>query len=122
MCKKRIEKRLNQQNEVTITVVSDVSQSPAKRVSYNLTKDISASGVKLVSNCFLPKGALLKINLTLNNPPQMIRVLGKVQWSKSILADELFEVGSPTPFPRIYPSLWPNNKVSRRSRLGRISM
>jgi hypothetical protein len=93
MCKKRIEKRLNQQNEVTITVVSDVSQSPAKRVSYNLTKDISASGVKLVSNCFLPKGALLKINLTLNNPPQMIRVLGKVQWSKSILADELFEVG-----------------------------
>ena len=93
MCKQRIEKRLNQQNEVTITVVSDVSQSPAKRVSYNLTKDISANGVKLLSNCFLSKGALLKINLTLNNSHQMIRVLGKVQWSKSILADELFEVG-----------------------------
>ena len=94
MGKKRIENRLNQQNKVTITVVSGVSQLPAKRIIYNLTKDISVRGAKLRSNCFLRKGALLKINLTLNNPtPQIIRVIGKVQWVKSIFTDELFEVG-----------------------------
>lgn len=93
MNKQRSEKRLHQQNNVTISVVSGVSQSPAKRISYSLTKDISASGAKLQSNCFLPKDALLRINLTLNNPPRIIRVLGKVQWVRSIFTDEMFEVG-----------------------------
>ena len=89
----KIEKRMRRRNKAMITVVSGVSQSQAKRISYNLTEDISASGVKLRSNCFLPKGALLKINLTLDDPPRIIPVLGKVQWAKSVYTDELFEVG-----------------------------
>ena len=93
MSEQRSEKRVNKNNMVTITIVSGDSQSPAKRISYSLTKDISASGAKLRSNCFLPKDALLKIHLTLNDPPRIIPVLGKVQWVRSIFTDELFEVG-----------------------------
>lgn len=94
MSKQRSEKRFHHQSEVTITVVSGVSQSQAKWISHSLTKDISVSGAKLRSNYFLPKGTLLKINLTLNDPtPRIIHVLGKVQWVRSIFSDELFEVG-----------------------------
>jgi hypothetical protein len=93
MSKQRSEKRSQQQNKVTINVISGASESPVNRFSYNLTKDISASGAKLRSNCFLPKGALLKINLTLNDPLRIIRVLGRVQWVRSVFTNELFEVG-----------------------------
>ena len=89
----RVAKRLQQQNKVTITVVSGLRQPVPKGISYNLTQDISASGAKLRSNTFLPKDAILKIELTLSDPLRVIRVLGKVQWVKSLFADELFEVG-----------------------------
>ncbi len=89
----RTARRLREENKVKISVVSGGAQAPATGISYNLTKDISALGAKLRCNCFLPKGALLKIELTLSESPRMIRVLGKVQWVRSLYADEQFEVG-----------------------------
>jgi hypothetical protein len=48
---------------------------------------------KLRSNTFLPKDALLKIEVKLADPLRIVRVVGRVQWVKSLFADELFEVG-----------------------------
>ena len=90
---KRIAKRVMQENKVTIKVVSEFGQSSARKVTYNLTRDISATGAKLRSNNFLPKEALLKIELRLKDPPRMVKVFGRVQWVKSLYGGETFELG-----------------------------
>lgn len=90
---KRRAKRIKEETQVTITLLSKDAIDPGKKLSYHLTKDISSVGLKILANTFLPINSMLKIELALSKPPKLISAFGKVRWVKSRYADELFEIG-----------------------------
>jgi 23S rRNA-/tRNA-specific pseudouridylate synthase len=93
MKEKRRAPRLQEENEVTITVVSGGDNLPKERVIYNHSKNISISGAKIQAHLFLPVETLLMIEMTLSTVRQMITVIGKVKWIKIIYEDEAYEAG-----------------------------
>ena len=93
MFDKRKSKRLTEDNEITIRVVSKENMSPGKNIIYHLSKDISSSGARIQSNVFLPVDTLIKIKLNLKDPPRMVAALGKVKWIRSLSGDESYEAG-----------------------------
>lgn len=93
MKEERREKRLKEESEITITVVTGVKKCSTGKVIYNFSKDISASGAKIQSNIFLPVDTLLKIDFKLKNLQQMITAMGKVKWIKIIYEDECYDAG-----------------------------
>ena len=93
MEEKRVAPRLEEENEVTITVISNRKNLPKEKTIYNDMTDISASGVKIHTNILLPVDTLLNIDFTLKNLQQKINAIGKVKWIKIIIDDESYEAG-----------------------------
>lgn len=94
MYERRRAPRLAEKNEITITTLSRGEKSPEGKIIYNHSMDISVLGTRIKSNSFLPIDTLLKIDITLKNPNQMmITAVGKVKWIKSLFADESYEAG-----------------------------
>jgi c-di-GMP-binding flagellar brake protein YcgR len=85
--------RLNEENEVTIAVVSGEGNLPEETVIHNRSKDISVSGARIQAHLYLPVDTLLMIEMTLSTVRQMIKVIGKVKWIKIIYEDESYEAG-----------------------------
>jgi DNA primase catalytic subunit len=90
---KRKTERLQEQHEVTITVFPDDGKLSKKKRVYQLSKDISSSGVKISGNTFLPVGTVVKMELKLKNLKQKITALGKVKWIKILVEDVAYEAG-----------------------------
>jgi len=93
MDERRKAPRLEEEHEVTITVVSGGENPPKEKVIYNRSKDISASGARIQANIFLPVDTLLMIEMTLKTVRQVITVIGKVKWIKIVYGDEAYEAG-----------------------------
>jgi hypothetical protein len=93
MEEKRIAPRLEEENEVTITVISSRNNIPKEKIIYNEITDISASGAKIQTNILLPVDTLLNIDFKLKNVQQKINAIGKVKWIKIIIDDESYEAG-----------------------------
>jgi len=93
MEERRKEPRLQEENEVTITVVSGEQDIPQETVIHNRSKDISVSGARIKANLYLPVDTLLMLEMTLSTVRQMITVIGKVKWIKIIYEDEAYEAG-----------------------------
>ena len=85
MEEKRIAPRLEEENEVTISVISKRKNLPKEKSTYNYSEDISASGAKIKTNILLPVDTLLNIDFTLKNLQQKINAIGKVKWIKIII-------------------------------------
>jgi hypothetical protein len=85
--------RLEEENEVTITIVSGGENPPKEKVICNRSKDISASGARIQAHILLPVDTLLMIEMTLKTVRQMITVIGKVKWIKIVYGDEAYEAG-----------------------------
>ena len=90
---KRRARRVFQENEVTIAIVSKRQKPPSDRLIYHISTDISASGARIQANRFLPVDSLLKLQLTLKDPSQRVTALGRVKWVRSLFADESYEAG-----------------------------
>ncbi len=84
---------MSQENEITIKIVSAGKPMLNSKIIYHISKDISSSGARIQANAFLPVDTLLKIQLTLKNPPRMVTALGKVRWVRSLYGDESYEAG-----------------------------
>ena len=87
MDERRRAQRLEEENEITITIVSGGEKPPKEKIIYNYSKDISVSGARIQAHIFLPVDSLLRIEMTLKTLRQMITVLGKV------FEDESYEAG-----------------------------
>ena len=85
--------RLEEENEITITIVSGGGNSTKEKIIYNHSKDISVSGAGIHAHIFLPVKTLLMIEMTLKTLRQMITVIGKVKWIKVVFEDESYEAG-----------------------------
>jgi c-di-GMP-binding flagellar brake protein YcgR len=84
--------RLQEESEVTITIGAD-GKFPEEKVIHHQGKDISASGIKITTDIFLPISTLLKMDIKLKYLQQKITTLGKVKWIKIIVEDESYEAG-----------------------------
>ncbi len=93
MVEKRREERLLQENEISITIASKGRNGLSGKTKYHLSQDISAHGARIQSNTFLPVDTLIKIQLTLRNPPRLMTAVGKVRWVRSLYKDESYEAG-----------------------------
>lgn len=93
MKEKRESERLNEFNEITVSVISGEETISAEKISYNYSEDISASGAKIRGNILLPVDTVLKIDFTLKTLKKQITALGKVKWIKVIIDDKFYEAG-----------------------------
>ena len=85
--------RLNEEHNITITILSEDENLPKEKIRYKFSKDISESGIKIQGNIPLPVDTLLKIDLTLESLHQKITALGKVKWIEFNTEDGSFEAG-----------------------------
>ena len=93
MDEKRIAPRLEEENEVIISLISSRKKLPKEKIIYDYIKDISVSGAKLQTNTFLPVDTLLMIEVTLKTLQQKIIAIVKVKWVKIIIDGKSYEVG-----------------------------
>lgn len=90
---KRINKRLQEFNEITVSVISGAEDIPETKISYNYSEDISITGAKIRGNILLPVDTVLKIDFTLKTLEEKITALGKIKWIKVVFEDNWYEVG-----------------------------
>ena len=93
MDEKRRERRLKDENEITIHIVPGGKKPLKEKFFYNYSKDISMSGARIQSHSFFPVDTHLMIEMKLKTLHQMITVLGKVKWIKNIFGEEFYEEG-----------------------------
>jgi len=93
MDEKRKSKRLQEESEITLTILSCGGKPAKEKVIYNYSKDISACGARIHANIFLPVDTILKMDIKLKNLKQMITAMGKVKWIKIVCDDESYEAG-----------------------------
>jgi hypothetical protein len=85
--------RLDEENEINITILSGLTNSPVGEIFYNYSKDISMTGTRIEGNALLPVDTLLEIDLVLKNSKQKVTVFGKVKWSKVVEEGKTYESG-----------------------------
>ncbi|MCE5211677.1 MAG: PilZ domain-containing protein [Deltaproteobacteria bacterium] len=90
---KRRERRVEEYNDITISVISRKKNLPKGKVFHNCSEDISASGTRICANSFFPVDTLLKMDIKLENTHQIITATGKVKWFKTIFENEWYEGG-----------------------------
>lgn len=97
MIDRRKEERVEEENELIITVESDESgQSPAKiRDVYlnNYTKNISKSGVGIRTEVQLPVDALIELEFKSKGLGEQIKAFGKVKWVQVAIKDKAYYAG-----------------------------
>lgn len=93
IAEKRISPRLQENNEVTIKVISNTENLPEKERIRSYSEDISSSGTKIKTNILLNVNTLLMVDFTLNTLQQKLYAIGKVKWVKVLIEDESYEAG-----------------------------
>lgn len=103
MVEKRKKPRIDEENEVAVTVVSGeytivsgeyISYNlPKKKIIDNLTINISEGGVKIQTYVYLPVDTQIKLEFTSKGIQQPINTLGKVKWINTIVEDWSYEAG-----------------------------
>ncbi len=85
--------RLDEENEIVITILSEIKNLPKEKIIYNYSEDISMTGTRIQGNVLLPIDTVLKIDLILKNLKQKITVFGKVKRNKVLVEGESYEAG-----------------------------
>ena len=93
MKEKRKAERLEEYNEITVSVISGEEDLPKEKIPYSNSQDISVSGAQIRGNVLLPVDTLLKIDFKLKDLQQKITALGKIKWIKMIIENKYYEAG-----------------------------
>lgn len=93
MEEKRKSERLEELNEITISLISEEENIPKEKMNYKYSMDISVLGTKISGNIVLPIDTLLKIDFTLDTLQKQISAIGKIKWIKIIIEDKWYEAG-----------------------------
>ena len=93
MLNKRKEKRFSEENDVIIQYALN-RKSSNNYVGINaLTRDISLSGARIISEKKFPIDTTLRIQINLSRTKQIIKVDGKVKWVRENTEDDSYEIG-----------------------------
>lgn len=90
---RRAESRINEEDKVTVEIVAPGPPGGEDLAINALTRDISAGGVKIMTNVRLTAGTELRLSVALSGRRRLIRARGVVRWSRSIYEEDLFEMG-----------------------------
>lgn len=90
---KRRERRVEEFNDITMSVISGEKNFLKRKVFYDCSGNISVSGARIYSDSYFPIDTLLKMDIKFENTRQMVTVTGKVKWFKTIFDDEWYEGG-----------------------------
>jgi c-di-GMP-binding flagellar brake protein YcgR len=90
---KRRENRLQEEDKVSIEILSDVDLPGGMRTINALTRDISPGGVRIMTNAGLPVGTRIRMEIVLSKRRKLLQVVGLVRWSRSVYEDAFFEMG-----------------------------
>lgn len=93
MVERRRDRRVDEFNDITMTVISCKNNLLKRKVFYSCSENISVSGVRIYSNDYFPVDTLLKMDMKLERTQQKITTMGKVKWFKTIFEDEWYEGG-----------------------------
>ncbi|MBN1364886.1 MAG: PilZ domain-containing protein [Syntrophaceae bacterium] len=96
MKEKRRTPRIDEENEVTITVVSEehtLYNLPKKKLIGNYTKNVSEGGAKIQTYIYLPIDTLIKMEFLSEGIKQQINAIGKVKWIKIIVEGWSYDAG-----------------------------
>jgi c-di-GMP-binding flagellar brake protein YcgR len=93
MKERRKAERLEELNEITISITSEERNIPKNKFHHNNSKDISVSGAKIQSNILLPVDTLLNIDFKLKTLEKEVTALGKVKWVNVLIEDKSYEAG-----------------------------
>lgn len=93
MKEKRKTTRLQEFNEITVSVLSAEQNLPQDKMLYNYSEDLSVSGAKIRGNILLPVDTLVKIDFTLAALKEKITAVGKIRWIKVIIEDKFYQAG-----------------------------
>ncbi len=89
MVERRNAERIEEENELTITVDSeenDLSQVKFRDIHINnYTKNISRTGAGIRTDVYLPVSALIELEFTSKGIREQIKTFGKVKWIKVII-------------------------------------
>ena len=85
--------RLDEENDIVITILSEITNPPKEKIVYNYSEDISMTGTRIQGNVLLPIDTFLKIDLILKNLKQKVTVFGKVKRNKVLVEGESYEAG-----------------------------
>ena len=91
MRENRKDKRLTEENRVAIELPGTPT-SPDVHIINALTKDISLSGARIVTDRLFDVGASLRMTLYLSKSKQVTKVRVNVRWVRMI-EDGLYEIG-----------------------------
>ncbi|MBN1365141.1 MAG: PilZ domain-containing protein [Syntrophaceae bacterium] len=89
MEEREIAPKIDEGNEITITVVFDENNFPKEKIIDNYAKDISTGGAKIQTHILLSVYNL--IELESEGIQQLINAIGKVNRIKVIIEDESYE-------------------------------
>ena len=93
MDEKRKAKRLEDVNEVTITVISNKKNLPEEKVTHGYSMNISVSGARIKTDVLLPVETLLMVDFSLDDMQKKISAIGQVKWMKVVIEDESYDEG-----------------------------
>jgi hypothetical protein len=90
---KRKEKRFLEEDDVLIKDDGLVLDAPADGVIYGLTRDLSLSGARVISDQVFPVGCLWHMLIYLTRTGEFLRLDGRVLWVKKIKNARRFHIG-----------------------------
>ena len=97
MIERRKEERIEEENELIITVESaenDPSEAKIRDVYLNnYTKNISKSGLGIRTEVQLPVDALIELEFKSKGLGEQIKAFGKVKWVRVAIQDQAYEAG-----------------------------
>ena len=96
MKEKRKEKRILEENKVVLNILPEgnVPESAETYPSlYSLTQDISAGGIRIMTDSPLPVDSNVKFEIALSRTRRLVNGTGKVRWLNSLFEDQVFEAG-----------------------------
>ena len=96
MKEQRKEKRIIEENKVVLSLMPEENVPGSKRTShslYSLTHDISAGGVRIITDSPLPVDSNVGFEIALSKTRRLIYGSGKVRWLNRLFEGEVFEAG-----------------------------
>jgi len=93
MKEKRKEKRIFEEDKVVLSLVPEGNVPGSAETYYSLTQDISAGGVRVITDSPLPVDSNVRFEIALSKTRQLVHGTGKVRWLNRLFEDRVFEAG-----------------------------
>jgi uncharacterized protein (TIGR02266 family) len=90
---RRQDSRVDEEDRVSVELISDIQLPPGKKFFNALTKDISPGGARIMTNAVLPVGTPVSLEIVLSGRRKLIHATGKIRWSRDVYEEKLFEMG-----------------------------